>query len=77
MDFAGAFLRTGAEAVIASTLTVDDEASSYLAGRFYHHWLGGASKAVAMRLAQLDVRDHTDRWRHPYFWAYYRLIGND
>ena len=75
MDFAGAFLHAGARSVIASTLRVDDEASRYLAERFYHHWLGGKSKAVALRSAQQDVRAASSRWRHPYFWAYYRLIG--
>ncbi|MBC8423757.1 CHAT domain-containing protein [bacterium] len=75
MDFAGAFLQAGARSVIASTLRVDDEASSHLACRFYHHWLDGKSKADALRAAQQDLRAADARWRHPYFWAFYRLIG--
>lgn len=75
MDFASAFLAAGARSVIASTLRVDDEASRYLASRFYGHWLEGKSRAAALRAAQQDVRAATPRWRHPYFWAYYRLIG--
>ncbi len=75
MDFAGAFLQAGARSVIASTLRVDDEASRFLAERFYGHWLAGETKAVALRMAQQDVRAAGGRWEHPYFWAYYRLIG--
>ncbi|MFH1841883.1 MAG: CHAT domain-containing tetratricopeptide repeat protein [bacterium] len=75
MDFSSAFLQAGARSVIASTLRVDDEASSYLAGRFYEYWLGGKTKAAALQAAQQDLRAADARWQHPYFWAFYRLIG--
>lgn len=77
MNFARAFLRAGSRSVIASTIRVDDEASHYLAGRYYHHWLAGKNKAAALRAAQLDLRAADPRWRHPYFWAFYRLIGQE
>ncbi|MFH1842656.1 MAG: CHAT domain-containing tetratricopeptide repeat protein [bacterium] len=76
MSFARAFLDAGTRSVIASTIRVDDEASAVLADRFYFHWLQGQSKAEALRAAQLDVRSANPRWQHPYFWAFYRLIGN-
>jgi CHAT domain-containing protein len=74
-DFAGAFLAAGARTVIASTLWVDDEASAYLAERFYRHWLAGLSRAEALRAAQQDLRAAREVWDHPSYWAFFRLIG--
>ena len=84
MAFAGAFLQAGAAAVIASPVKVDDAASAVLAERFYGHWQTGADLPAALRLAMCDLRDGTTdrdketaterRWRHPYFWAFYRVI---
>jgi len=75
-DFARAFMRAGAKTVVASSLRVDDEASAYLAASFYRHWLNGANKAQALRAAQLELRAERDAWRHPYYWASYRLMGD-
>ncbi len=76
-SFARAFLAAGARAVVASTQRVDDEAAATLAAAFYRHWLAGASRAAALRAAQLEVRgDAGSRWHHPHFWAPYRLIGD-
>jgi len=75
-DFARAFMRAGARTVVASTLRVDDEASAYLAERFYRHWLGGKSKAEALRAAQLELRAARAEWEHPYYWSSYRLLGD-
>ncbi|MFC1573021.1 CHAT domain-containing protein, partial [Candidatus Eisenbacteria bacterium] len=75
LDFARAFVGAGARSVVASTQRVDDEASHFLAERFYTHWLGGLSKAAALRAAQRDVREAKELWQHPYFWAFYRVIG--
>ena len=76
LDFARAFLSAGARSVIASTIRVDDEASLYLAGRFYHHWFDGKRKAAALRAAQLDLRASRPEWRHPYYWGFYRIFGS-
>jgi CHAT domain-containing protein len=73
--FARAFLAAGARTVVASTIRVDDEASRELATRFYDHWLQGESKAAALRAAQLELRDARPAWRHPYYWSFYRIIG--
>ena len=74
-DFARAFRRAGAAAVLASTVRVDDAAAVALAEAFYRIWQSGASRAEALQEAQLSLlRDHP-RWRHPYYWAYYRIIG--
>ncbi len=73
--FARAFLAAGARTVVASTIRVDDEASRELAMRFYDHWLQGLNKAAALRAAQLDLREARPAWRHPYYWSFYRIIG--
>jgi CHAT domain-containing protein len=68
------FLAAGARAVVATTIKIDDEAARYLAGRFYDHWLSGASVAEALREAQLALRDGDEGWLHPYYWAFYEAI---
>ncbi len=76
LDFARAFLAAGARSVIASTIRVDDEASLFLAVHFYRYWLEGKGKAAALRAAQLDLRASGPKWRHPYYWAFYRTFGS-
>ncbi len=73
--FARAFLAAGARTVIASSIRVDDEASLALARNFYGHWLAGKSKAAALRAAQLELRAARPKWRHPFYWSFYRIIG--
>ncbi len=76
-DFARAFLAAGSRTVIASTLWVDDEASAFMAERFYRHWLEGMTRAKALRAAQQDLRAARETWRHPAYWAFFRLMGAD
>jgi len=73
-DLAGAFLQAGCASVLASTVRVDDRAARQLARGFYAHWLAGQSKAAALQAALRDLRSAGDAWRHPYYWAFYRLI---
>jgi len=73
--FARAFLAAGARPVIASTIRVDDEASLELARHYYTNWLQGMSKASALRAAQLALREARPAWGHPYYWSFYRIIG--
>jgi CHAT domain-containing protein len=74
-DFAQAFRSAGAKTVIAPIMRIDDEAALFLATQFYKHWSDGLSKPQALRAAQLDLRRARPPWQHPYFWAFYRLIG--
>lgn len=76
VSFARAFLRAGARTVIAPTIRVDDEATRYVADSFYRHWLAGKSKAASLRAALREIRSADSDWRHPYYWAFYRLIGD-
>ena len=87
--FARAFIYAGAPSIVASLWDVADEPTNQLLPQFYRAWLGGASKARALRAAQLrllselragKVRIETPAGlvslpEHPVFWAGFALIG--
>jgi CHAT domain-containing protein/tetratricopeptide (TPR) repeat protein len=87
--FARAFIYAGTPALVASLWDVADEPTNRLLPDFYRAWLGGASKARALRAAQLrlllDLRANLVRIdtpagivaipEHPVFWAGFALIG--
>ena len=87
--FARAFVYAGAASVIASVWDVADEPSDRLLPAFYRAWLGGATKAAALRQAQLRLladfragRVHVKTAvgpvpvpEHPMFWAGFSLFG--
>jgi CHAT domain-containing protein/tetratricopeptide (TPR) repeat protein len=87
--FARAFIYAGTASVVASLWDVADEPTSRLFADFYRSWLAGASKARALRSAQLrllhalragTVRIDTPAGptalpEHPVFWAGFTLIG--
>jgi len=68
-----AFLVAGARSLIATLVYADPDAAQQIAERFYREWLAGASKAEALRRAQLALRN--DR-PHPAHWALHALIGD-
>ncbi len=74
-DFADAFLTAGAQTVLASTQWIDDEAAAFLAESFYRNWLAGKTKAQALRASLQEMREARADWKHPAYWAFYRLIG--
>jgi CHAT domain-containing protein len=61
--FARAFLYAGAASLIASVWEVADEPSNRLMPAYYRAWLGGASKAAALRQAQLELLNDLRRGR--------------
>lgn len=87
--FARAFTYAGAASLIASVWDVADEPSHQLLPAFYRAWLGGATKAAALRQAQLRVLSDLRGGRvkvttalgpvavpeHPVFWAGFVLFG--
>ncbi len=87
--FARAFIYAGTPSLITSVWDVADESSSHLVPEFYRHWRNGASKASALRTAQLDflkkLRAGTFMIEtaagavllpeHPALWAGFTLIG--
>jgi CHAT domain-containing protein/tetratricopeptide (TPR) repeat protein len=87
--FARAFMYAGTPSLVASVWDVADQPANRLLPDFYRAWLTGASKARALRSAQLrllrDLRAHTLRIdtplgkvplpEHPVFWAGFALFG--
>jgi len=59
--------------VISTLWTVDDAATGLLMEQFYRYLLDGKSKADALRLAQLNVRE---QYPNPYYWAGFILSGD-
>jgi CHAT domain-containing protein/tetratricopeptide (TPR) repeat protein len=87
--FARAFLYAGTPSLVASLWDVADEPVNRLLPDFHRAWLGGQSKAVALRTAQLrllrDLRvgkiqlatrlGPISLTEHPVFWAGFALFG--
>lgn len=87
--FARAFIYAGTPSLVVSLWDVADEPSNRLVPAFYRSWLNGATKASALRSAQLrllrDLRAKAVEVRtpagpvlvpeHPVFWAGFALIG--
>ena len=75
LGIAGVALQAGARSALASLWYVDDRASSRLIGRFYDALDAGASRAAALREAQLALlRDPAHQ--HPVDWSAFVLIGS-
>jgi tetratricopeptide (TPR) repeat protein len=66
VGLAWGFLATGATAAVVSQWVLDDRASIELMATFYDRLTAGDDVEVALRAAQLAVRE--DR-PHPYFWG--------
>ncbi|GHO44772.1 CHAT domain-containing protein [Ktedonospora formicarum] len=72
-----AFIAAGARSLVMSIWPVEDSATNQLMGIFYQYLLQGESKIQALRLAQQAMLQHADSlYRHPYFWAAFRLVGS-
>lgn len=67
--------RMGVRSVLTSLWDVNDESSSVLMRSFYQNLSGGASKAEALRKAQLSMLADP-RYADPYYWAAFVLNGD-
>ncbi len=76
LGLAGVAIKAGVRSALASLWYINDESTASLMTDFYRQLgLPGFSKARALQQAQLALgRDA--RYRHPYFWAPFLLIGN-
>jgi CHAT domain-containing protein/Tfp pilus assembly protein PilF len=75
LSLARAFLYAGADRVIGTRWQIDDEASAALLTAFYRSmWQDGLSPSAALRRAQLAIRSDL-RWRSPFYWASFLLLG--
>lgn len=66
------FLGAGAATLVVSLWLVQDETTAELMGKWYEQLGNGEGTATALRAAQLEVKD---RYRHPYYWAPFVLVG--
>lgn len=76
MGLAGAAVKAGVRAVIATLWYVDDEATSLVIREFYRQLnQPNMTKAQALQKAQIALLSQ-DRYWHPIFWAPFLIIGN-
>jgi len=71
---AKAFLKKGAKTTIASLWSVDDAATSELMNSFYNNLFKGQNKVEALNEAQRSLMA-SEKFKHPYYWAAFELIG--
>ena len=77
LGLARAFQYAGARSVLASLWPVSDEATTKLMAAFYRSLKSGCSKDEALRAAQIELlRDPSGRFREPFFWAGFELVGD-
>ncbi len=77
LGLAGVAVRSGTRSVLASLWQVNDASTAQLMQIFYHQLTtqSGVKKSQALRTAQLALL-HDDRFRHPFYWAPFVLVGN-
>jgi CHAT domain-containing protein len=68
-----AFKLAGAETLIMSLWSVNDEATSELMKSFYERWLSGKSKQEAFKEAQRELRARPG-YSSPFYWAAFVMI---
>ncbi len=68
-----AFQVAGADAIIMSMWTVDDDATQALMTNFYEEWLRSGNKHEAFITAQKRLKAARDA---PYYWGAFVMIGN-
>ena len=71
------FLYAGARSLVVSLWRVNDESTSILMERFYRFMQEGKSRAEALRLAKLSLKNDPDRpeLNDPFHWAPFILVG--
>jgi CHAT domain-containing protein len=68
-----AFVLAGARTLVISLWKIPDEQTQELMGEFYERLLAGASRAAAMREAQLAIKA---RYTDPYYWGAFICQGD-
>lgn len=70
-----AFLYAGSPAVLTTLWPVDDAASTTMMKSFHRSLREGKSAAAALQAARREISGD-DRWKQPYYWAAFTLIGD-
>lgn len=69
-----AFFYAGASAVLLSLWAINDQASSQLLERFYHHLHSSQPVSAALRKAKIEMIN-SGTLAHPYFWGAFIVTG--
>jgi CHAT domain-containing protein/uncharacterized protein HemY len=76
LGLAGLAVKSGARSTVATLWPVKDKAAAQLMTQFYQQLhKPGATKAEALRQAQIDLIRNTD-FKEPFFWSSFVLVGN-
>jgi len=75
LGLAGIAVKAGAESAVATLWSVGDEIAYMIMTEFYRQIKSGATKAHALRNAQMNVLAN-QKYRHPGYWSPFLLIGN-
>jgi CHAT domain-containing protein len=69
-----AFQEAGAKAVLSTLWSVDDEGTNKFMQSFYRRFLQGMPAQQALQETQSEFI-HSEKWRHPFFWATFVMTG--
>nr|WP_275994305.1 CHAT domain-containing protein [Argonema antarcticum] len=82
LGIAGVAVQAGARSTLASLWVVSDRSTTLFMKEFYQNLKAGATKAEALRQAQLAFLKNPNNnpeykvYEHPYYWAPFILAGN-
>jgi len=74
-----AFMAAGAASLVSSLWAVEDQSTADLMRTFYDELAIGTTKGAALRNAQMALlagESTPEKFRHPYFWAPFMLVGD-
>ncbi|MGB3239250.1 MAG: CHAT domain-containing protein, partial [Geitlerinemataceae cyanobacterium] len=76
LGLAGVAVRVGARSTLASLWRLQDKSVPEFIGYFYQNLTAGASRAEALRQAQLEFLKRKNEYDAPLYWAPYVLVGD-
>jgi CHAT domain-containing protein len=75
VGFTWAFLRSGAQNVVAGLWDVNDASSARLMGEVYANIAAGQSPSQALRGAKMALLQSGSAWRKPFYWAPFQIFS--